>query len=67
MRIFAAFLVLATSVPALAHPGEHHAGVLGTLWHLVADPFHLTLIVAAVACATVAAIRQRRRAKAGER
>lgn len=65
MRAFVALLFSATSFPAMAHPGEHNAGLLASLWHLVADPYHLALIAAVVVVGTLAGIRLRTRAKAG--
>ena len=65
MRVLAALLLSATSPLAMAHPGEHYAGLLTSLWHLVADPYHLTLITAVVVVGTATGMRLRKRAKAG--
>ena len=44
MRSLVPCLLALVALPALAHPGEHHAALLSTLWHLFSEPDHLALI-----------------------
>lgn len=56
-----ALVSFALSSPALAHAGDHqHFDLLAALKHLVSEPFHVALILAAVA-AVLLVVRHRRR------
>lgn len=55
-------LVLALSGVAWAHPGEHHGDMNQTLFHLMTEPDHLAMLVAAGIAGGVAALVMRRRA-----
>lgn len=56
-----ALVSFALSSPALAHAGDHqHFDLLAALKHLVSEPFHVALVVAAVAAAFLV-MRLRRR------
>lgn len=49
------------SSPVLAHAGDHqHFDLMAALRHLVSEPFHVALVVAAVAAALLG-VRVRRR------
>jgi hydrogenase/urease accessory protein HupE len=41
-------LLFLTPLSALAHPGEHHQGLLATLRHLLTEPDHLAMAAIAV-------------------
>lgn len=43
-----AFLLALLSPLALAHPGEHHGGLLHNLAHLLTEPDHIALMLLAV-------------------
>jgi hydrogenase/urease accessory protein HupE len=55
-------LTLTASAPALAHPGEHHGDVGSTLLHLMSEPDHIALLVAAALAGGLGALWMRRRA-----
>ena len=63
MRKLIAILLSLAALPAFAHPGEHHQGMLATLWHLVSQPDHLALIGIAVIAGAGSAFVMRRRAQ----
>lgn len=42
-------LLALTPISALAHPGEHHLGLLATIVHLLSEPDHLLMAVIAIA------------------
>ena len=44
MRILIATLLAFVTFPALAHPGDHHEGILATLHHLFTEPDHLAMM-----------------------
>ena len=58
MRILSVLLLL-PAANVHAHAGEHHGGLSAVLAHLVSEPFHLALPVAAIAL--VMTLRRRRR------
>jgi len=41
-------LFLLTPLSALAHPGEHHMGLLAGLVHLLSEPDHLAMAAIAI-------------------
>jgi len=51
------------AAPVSAHPGGHHENLLATLWHLVSQPDHLSILVLALAVGTVAALIHGRQAR----
>lgn len=62
MRALPLILLTLVTAPALAHPGEHHANLLATLWHLLSQPDHLALLALAVGIGGGAALLMARRA-----
>ena len=63
-RTYSALLLLLASPLALAHPGEHHVGLLGGIAHLLSEPDHLALALLAVVVGAFAASALRRRIQA---
>ncbi len=64
-----ALLALLAAAPgtALAHPGEHHGGLLDALMHLLGEPDHLAMLLGALVAGLLlarrsAAARARRQA-----
>jgi hydrogenase/urease accessory protein HupE len=53
--------LIAASVPAFAHADDHQLGVVESLMHLLTEPDHLALIVAAVLAAGVFGLVVRKR------
>ncbi len=49
---------------ALAHPGEHHMGLLGGIAHLLSEPDHLAMLLIAAIVGISGAHALRRRAQA---
>ncbi|WP_018412788.1 hypothetical protein [Methyloversatilis thermotolerans] len=62
MKMIAPLIALATSSAALAHPGGHHGNVGSTLLHLMSEPDHIALLVAAAVAGGLGALWMRRRA-----
>jgi hypothetical protein len=60
-------LALAWSGFAWAHPGEHHGNVGDALLHLISEPDHVALLIAAAVIGGLGVLRMRRRAKAAHR
>jgi hypothetical protein len=60
-------LALAWSSVAWAHPGEHHGNLGDALLHLMSEPDHVALLVAAAVIGGFGALMMRRRAKAARR
>ncbi len=56
MRAMLAILLTLAAVPALAHPGAHHASLLETLLHLLSQPDHLARLALALVCGGGAAL-----------
>jgi hydrogenase/urease accessory protein HupE len=63
----AALLILLASPLALAHPGEHHMGLLAGLLHLLSEPDHLALLLIALVIGVSAGLFYRRRERARSR
>ncbi|MGC2164703.1 MAG: HupE/UreJ family protein [Gallionella sp.] len=42
-RKFVIACIALTPMSALAHPGEHHQGLMATLVHLLTEPDHLAM------------------------
>ena len=52
---------MAAASPALAHPGDHHEGLLVSLAHLLTEPDHLAMAALAAGIGWAAARLARRR------
>jgi len=60
-QLLVVLALLAASPPALAHAGDHHHFDLwAALSHLLTQPFHVAMIVAAVGAGVFLAARYRR-------
>lgn len=64
IRVLIVSLTLFAAV-AHAHPGEHHGGWLAAIFHILSEPDHLAMALAAVALGIICARFFRRRASAG--
>jgi len=62
MRALLAILLTLAAVPALAHPGAHHANLFETVLHLLSQPDHLALLALALVVAVAGAVWYLRRA-----
>ncbi|WP_018227679.1 hypothetical protein [Methyloversatilis universalis] len=60
-------LTLAWSGYAWAHPGEHHGSAGDALLHLMSEPDHVALLIAAAVVGGLGGLMMRRRAKAARR
>lgn len=60
-------LALAWSSAAWAHSGEHHGNVGDALLHLMSEPDHVALLIAAALIGGLGGLMMRRRAKAARR
>lgn len=60
-------LALAWSGYAWAHPGEHHGSVADAVQHLMSEPDHVALLIAAAVVGGLGGLMMRRRAKAARR
>ncbi|HWR78511.1 MAG TPA: HupE/UreJ family protein [Thiobacillus sp.] len=63
-RTSIALFLLLFSPLALAHPGEHHGGLLRAIAHLLSEPDHLAMALIAVVIGAAGARFYRRRAAA---
>lgn len=54
--------LLATTVAASAHPGEHGFSVVQSLFHLLTEPDHLAMMAGAAALGAVLWFKLRKRA-----
>ena len=61
MRILFLILIAVTAQPALAHPGEHHANIVASLWHFLTQPDHLAFaaIMLIGGISTIVLVRRR--------
>jgi hydrogenase/urease accessory protein HupE len=59
--LIAAGIVTTSASGTLAHPGEHGFSVSGSLFHLLTEPDHLAVLVAAIAVAAALFYALRRR------
>ena len=62
MRKFFLILIAVTAQPAFAHPGEHHANIVASLWHLLTQPDHLAFAAIMLIVGISAIVLSRRRA-----
>ena len=61
MRKLFLMLIAVTAQPALAHPGEHHANIVASLWHFLTQHDHLAFaaIMLIVGIRTIVLARRR--------
>ena len=59
--IIATGILAATSGAALAHPGDHAFSMINSLIHLLTEPDHLAMVVAAVGVAAFAFYKFKRK------
>ncbi|MBK9625871.1 MAG: HupE/UreJ family protein [Rhodocyclaceae bacterium] len=62
MRKLFLILIAVTAQPALAHPGEHHANIVASLWHFLTQPDHLAFAAILLIVGISAIVLARRRA-----